>query len=476
MPKNLLFVFADQWRRAAMGFAGQDPVITPNMDEFARSSVYCDNAISSFPLCSPHRAALLTGRSLQSTGVFTNCKTGLSMRLSEKEPSIAATLKEAGYQTGYIGKWHLDEPEVNHCAAPASQAKNWDAYTPPGPRRMGFEYWHSYGACDEHCTPHYWENSETPITVQQWSPIHETDVAIEYLKNIDKNKPFCLFVSWNPPHSPYDMVPQGYQDLYDAATLPLRENVCLENIHHHTFEPVGYTEEELRLVTQQYFAAVSGLDDQFGRLCAALKNCGLAEDTIVVLSADHGDMLGSHALMAKHVWYEESIGIPFVIGGAGLPAGRSGTVFGSEDIAPTLLELLQVPIPAAMQGKSVAADLCTCKTDEKSVAFLAACPGRDVFLQEFEKAHKNPRDYGWRGVRTRRYTYVVDAGYTPVASVHRLLYDNLKDPYQMQPMILGSACENEIACALECMLHTFLCDKNDGFLQHIERNTEHEHS
>ncbi|MEG0395333.1 MAG: sulfatase [Oscillospiraceae bacterium] len=467
MAKNLLFVFADQWRRAAMGCAKEDPVITPNMDAFAEESVYCNNATSSFPLCSPHRASLFTGRNLQSTGVFTNCKTGLSMRLKDSEPCIAEVLRLKGYQTGYIGKWHLDEPEQNNSETPASGASAWDAYTPPGIRRHGFEFWHSYGACDKHLTPHYWENSEKAIEINEWSPKHETDVAIDYIENRDKEKPFCLFVSWNPPHSPYDTVPEEYLDLYKDKALPFRENVCLDNIHHHTFEPLNYTEAELRAVQKGYFAAVSGLDDQFGRLIKALKEMGIDKDTIVVLSADHGDMLGSHALMAKHVWYEESIGIPFVIGGAGMGHGECGTVFGSADIAPTLLDMLGADIPAAMEGKSIAEDIVNCKTDETGVAYLVACPGRDVFLESFAKAGKNPMDFGWRGVRTQRYTYIIDVGYTPEPCLSRLLYDNLNDKYQMHPLTIQSTADNAVAKELEQKLCAFLQTENDGFLQHI---------
>ena len=103
--KNLLFVFADQWRRMAMGCAGQDPVLTPRMDAFASKSMYCTDATSSFPLCSPHRASLFTGRWPQSTGMFTNCKPGLSVRLRDEEVCIGEVMKENGYRTAYIGKW-----------------------------------------------------------------------------------------------------------------------------------------------------------------------------------------------------------------------------------------------------------------------------------------------------------------------------------------------------------------------------------
>ena len=310
--KNLLFIFADQWRADAIGYAQADPVHTPNMDAFCTDATYCDHAFSTFPVCTAHRASLITGRYPLSMGIFTNCKNGLSMRLKDEEIGVGQMLKDADYQTAYIGKWHLDEPEQNHCRQPVSGARNWDAFTPPGVRRHGFDYWYSYGTYDVHLKPHYWRDTPKMICADEWSVQHETSKAIEYLRDVrDKERPFALYISWNPPHSPYDQVPQKYLDLYPDVTL--KDNVCLKDIHHHTGEPVPYTPEQMKLATRQYYAAVSGLDDQFGRLVAYLKNAGLYDDTVIVLSADHGDMMGSHGLIGKYVWYEESIRIPFVV-------------------------------------------------------------------------------------------------------------------------------------------------------------------
>ncbi|MDU6628986.1 MAG: sulfatase-like hydrolase/transferase, partial [Lachnoanaerobaculum sp.] len=267
---NLLFVFADQWRAGAMGYAKEDPVKTPNMDNFCKESTYCDHTFSTFPVCSPHRASLMTGKYPLSSGFFTNCKKGLSLRLKDEEICVGQVLKKSGYETAYIGKWHLDEPEQNICEFPKSGARDWDAYTPPGVRRHGFDYWYSYGTYDMHLYPHYWHDSDEMIKVNKWSPEHETDKAIEYLSKIrDKSKSFAMYISWNPPHSVYSEVPDEYLKLYDDVEL--KGNVIFENIHHHTGENAAMSEEELRLTTKQYYAAISGLDKQFGRLIAYLK-------------------------------------------------------------------------------------------------------------------------------------------------------------------------------------------------------------
>jgi len=343
---NLLFVFADQWRRQAVGVMGEDPVITPNMDGFAQQGLLFENAVSVCPLCSPHRASFLTGKYPLSTGVFTNCKPSLDMMLSPQEVCISDVLKANGYDTGYIGKWHLDLPEQYNCVEPESGARDWDAYTPPGPKRHGFDYWYSYGTYDQHLSPHYWRDTPEMIKVDQWSVEHETDKSIEYIREHGKDKPFALFLSWNPPHSPYDLVPQKYRELYRDVDVKLRPNVKTESLEAHTGEILGSGEELLRENIKNYFAAVSGLDDNFGRLLKTLKDEGLHENTLVVLSADHGDMLGSHGLMAKHVWYEESIGIPMLMQWPGkIKKGREKTLLGSADIMPTLLGLMELPIP-----------------------------------------------------------------------------------------------------------------------------------
>ena len=307
---NLLYVFLDQWRYQAMGYAKSDEVCTPHMDSFARESLDCTEAVSTFPLCSPHRASLFTGKYPFSVGMWTNCKIGLSevLMLKPQETCIGNVLKDTGYHTGYIGKWHLDASEQNFEKNPISGASHWDAYTPPGERRQGFDYWLSYGACDEHLDPHYWADTPEQIKPGCWSPEFETDKALEYMEE-KKNQaePFALFVSYNPPHLPHELVPDKYYEQYKDMPVYFRENV-----------PEEKRTPDMETITRQYFAAVTGVDEQFGRLLEFLKENGMEEDTIVVLSADHGEMLGSHGHMGKNVWYEESIHIPLYIRQKGL--------------------------------------------------------------------------------------------------------------------------------------------------------------
>ena len=174
-------------------------------------------------------------------------------------------------------------------------AREWDAYTPPGERRQGFDYFLSYGACDDHLDPHYWLNDETQIRPGKWSAEYETDKAIEYMdQKKDADEPFALFVSYNPPHLPYELVPERYYEKFKDLKVHYRPNV-----------PESMREEGglLETQTRQYLAAVHGIDEQFGRILTWLKENGMEENTLVVLSADHGEMLGSHGLMSKNIWY-----------------------------------------------------------------------------------------------------------------------------------------------------------------------------
>jgi arylsulfatase A-like enzyme len=444
-----------------------EPVLTPNIDRFAEESVYCTDAISACPLCSPARASLMTGRYPLHTNVFTNCKIGTHVRLGDKENCISDVLRRNGYQTGYIGKWHLDEPEQNRTSLPESGATYWDAYTPPGPKRHGFDFWHVYNACDRHRSPHYWENSHIAIQVDRWSPIHETDVALEFIEKTDRTRPFALFLSWNPPHSPYDSAPEEYKRLYQNLDY-VSPNSSIQDVKHHTYEKHQQDELSVRKLYRDYFAAVSGLDAQFGRILQYLRNNGLFDDTLIVLTADHGDMLTSHGLIGKHVWYEESIGIPFMIGGCGLPHRICRTVFGSQDIPVTLLSLLGQPVPETMDGSDISQKLLQGDDGHGSRTFIAACPGRELFLKAFQASGKNPMEFGWRGIRTDRYTYVVEAGYEVDAHMHYYLYDNSTDPYQMHPAEGSSAIGQAMASGLHDTLVAWLREQHDGFIRHID--------
>lgn len=463
---NLLFVFADQWRRDAMGFMGKDEVITPNIDSFAQESLNFDNAMSACPLCSPNRATMFTGTHPVTHGVWTNCKPGLpNLELRETDITLMDVLKNDGYKIGYIGKWHLDSPEVNFNPEPVSGARDWDAFTPPGKRRHGVDYWYSYGTYDQHLKPHYWHDDNKMIQIDQWSVEHETDKAIEFI-NKNKDEAFSLILSWNPPHTPLDLVPQKYVDMYKDKKFKVNPNVLLTGVTDHTesVNPrLNFTDEEYQDVMRKYFAAVTGIDENFGRLLQNLKDNGIYDDTIIVLTADHGEMLCAHRLWSKHVWFEESTGVPFLIKyGDRFVKGRTDVVLNGVDIMPTLLSLMELPIPESVQGIDLK-EVIVNGSDIENYAIMTGYPGQMRAIEEFKSHGKENVAFGWRAIRTKQYTYAINRGYTMAHGIERLLYDNINDPYQMNPIRLNDCSENEVAAELEAKLKEWAIKYNDKF-------------
>ncbi len=447
MKKNLLYIFADQWRYHAIGAAKEDYVQTPNMDAFCSSSLSFTNAISTYPLCSPHRAALLTGKNPLSCGFWTNCKIGLpiSPTLAPQEITLGEIMKENGYDTAYIGKWHLDSSDLNFYPHPEAGTVNWDAYTPPGERRHGFDFWHSYGAMDNHLQPHYFENSSKKLVYDKWSPTHEREVLEHYLDNVwNKEKPFAAVLSWNPPHPPYDLVPDEFKPLYE------NDHRYRPNVPEEMKKDPVYVKK-----FTEYYAAITGLDKEFGILIDYLKAHDLYDDTTIVLSADHGDCMGSHGLYGKNIWYEESIRIPLYIHDKDLESGKKDNLVESCDHLPTVLDLLGITPPETVEGVSAL-------SSDKEYAFLCMLPGMPELVEPYKLRGMDSKCFGWRGLRTKEFTYVIDNGTTPGAEQKRYLYDNINDEYQMNPKMLEK--DDPVCQKLDPILKSYCKAQKDYFL------------
>ena len=223
---NLIIVFPDQMRAHQLAFLNEEPVITPNLDKFAEESLVLHQAVSNYPVCSPYRAMLMTGKYAHSNKVLGNCTSGsepYNVELQQSDICWSDILKKNRYSLGYIGKWHLDSPKEPYIDCDNNKWDlKWNEWCPPN-RRHGFDYWYSYGTYDWHLRPMYWDTNagrEDFKYVDQWGPEHEADKAIEYINNTDgkfrdNDKPFAMVVSMNPPHMPYHMVPEKYVSMYD---------------------------------------------------------------------------------------------------------------------------------------------------------------------------------------------------------------------------------------------------------------------
>ncbi len=443
---NLIYIFADQWRRDAMGI--YDPLVrTPQLNAFSQKAAVFDCAISSCPLCSPARASLMTGLQPIDTGVFTNCKPGIEAQLDENAVCLSDLCKAAGYRTGYIGKWHLDRPDGSG---------GWDAFTPPGPRRHGFDFWYSYGTYDRHNTPHYWDTQGRRIEVHQWSTEHETDIALRFIRQEKKNN-FVLFLSYNPPHSPYNLAPDTYTALYEGIHRTCHATAPAPDGRGDPI-PAAYTDLD-RDVIRGYYAAVTALDFNIGRVLRCLDEEGLSENTYVVISADHGDMLGDHNRIAKHIWYDGSIGIPLLIGGADVHPCHCADPVATPDQSATILGLLGISPTKQMTGTDFSPLVRSGTPVRQDSALSVAFPSSPDRIEEFRQHGLNFMDYGWRCVVSRDYKLVVDKGHFLGYPHRTYLYDRKQDPYENTPIDHPAA-----LAQMEELLRYWMDRTGDGFL------------
>lgn len=423
---NLLFIFADQYRRASLGFLGEDPVHTPNIDQLAAEGVFFSRAVANHPLCSPYRGMLMTGKYPLSNGVIANCHSGRTAYgnyLKKDEVCFSDVLVKNGYSAGYVGKWHLDGPP----ATQPGEKKVWDTWCPPD-HRHGFSFWYAYGTHNRHNNPYYWDTNGGPedkIYVQQWSPEHEADVIIDYLNNSKKqregDKPFALFWSINPPHTPFNQVPDKYTQRYTGKShkdVLNRPNVQFIDNNDLLRGDKGVSKRLNQ--APDYFACVNGVDDQIGRVIQHLKSEGLYENTIIVFSADHGEMLGSHGIMHKNVWFKEAYEIPFIVHyPKKIDPKTDDLLLSVPDYMPTILGLLGLgdKVPEKVEGQ-----------DYSDVFFGNEVDRPDKQLY-FGSEPADPTT-GTRGFRNEDYTFAVVKDNNE--KKYYYLYNDKKDPYQMQ--------------------------------------------
>ncbi|NQV34275.1 MAG: sulfatase [Phycisphaeraceae bacterium] len=421
---NLIFVFADQWRAQAVGYAG-DPNLTgktPNIDRLALESLNFSNAVSTCPVCTPYRASLLTGRYALSTGMFLN-----DLELPSTELTLAEVYGAAGYDTGYIGKWHLD-------------GHGRSSYIPPE-RRQGFEHWKVLECTHNYNQSHYYEgdNSEKK-TWDRYDAMAQTTDAQQYIKDHAAGaKPFALCLSWGTPHAPYQTAPKKYRDMFSAEAIALRPNV--------------QDSESVRESLAGYYAHIVALDDCVDRLLATIDEAGIRDNTIFVLTSDHGDMLGSHNQQKKQRPWDESVRVPFLLRYPNAHGKRGRTIdmpIGTPDILPTLLGLSGLNIPGSVEGEDFAS-LVRGGKDPGDREVMIQCPS--PFGQWLRR--QGGKEY--RGIRTRRYTYVRDL------EGPWLLYDNEKDPYQMTNMV-GLETHRDLQKRLDHRLNVLLVEQKDAFL------------
>jgi arylsulfatase A-like enzyme len=392
---NILYLVADQWRAQATGYAGDPNVRTPNLDRLAKQGLYFRNAVSVCPVCTPYRAALMTGRYPTSTGMFLN-----DAYLPDAELCMAEILKAAGYATAYIGKWHLD-------------GHGRESFIPPE-RRQGWEYWKA-AECDHTYNHSHYYSGDSPEKKfwEGYDAFAETKDAQQYVRDHARSgHPFVLVVAFGVPHFPHGTAPAEFRALYPPAKIKLSPNVP------------ETMQKRARQEAQGYYAHCTALDKCVGDLMATLAETGSAENTIVVFTSDHGEMLGSHGCppTMKQVPWNESAHVPFLLRYPAVqvaPGRIVDTPITTPDILPTLLGLAAVAIPKTIEGEDLSALIRHGgEAADRAALYMEIAPfGPREFLREY------------RAIRTSRYTYVrgLDGPW--------LLFDDEKDPYQMENLV-----------------------------------------
>lgn len=424
---NVVLVLTDQWRASATGYAGDPNVETPHLDALAAEGVNFRNAVSCCPVCSPARGSLITGQYPLKHGVFLN-----DVLLQHKSLSIADVFNQAGYRTGYIGKWHLD-------------GQGRSTYIPPE-RRQGFQYWKALECSHNYNNSAYYENDDPEIKYWDgYDVFAQTDDAINFMRT-SGDQPFFLILSWGPPHDPYLTAPEEFMQRYDPASMDLSPNVPEDEAAFMTRtqweEKASTLAQTPALVAAGYYAHCTAMDRDIGRLRKAIRESGLGDDTIFIFTSDHGDMLGSHGQWNKMQPYDESVRVPFLIEGPGVAGGTVETPINTPDIYPTLCGLCGIPVPDSVEGRNYTPELRSGNWSDEA----ALIANYHAFGQW------SPAKGGkeWRGVRTARHTYAEDL------NGPWLLFDNERDPYQQDNLVNRpefAALQVRLKAALQKKLH-----------------------
>lgn len=368
---NVIWIFGDQHRAQSLGYRGDPNLNTPVLDNLARKGRRYDCAVAGAPWCSPFRGALLTSTYPHQNGVI---KT--PSPLDPKIPTITAPLREAGYHTAYVGKWHLN-------------GSNGADIVPPD-RRGGFDYWLGYeNNNNQHQSYIHGSGCEKPVRLDGYETDALTDCFIQHLtdhvssENAHREyQPFFATLSVQPPHSPY--IPPhhpAYGRPRKPSEIQLRRNV----------PEIPWIQEQARLDIAGYSAMIENLDWNVGRILDALRSLRIDEETYILFFSDHGDMLGSHGHWEKSAPWEESIRIPCILSDVrgSFLGEQSDAPLNHVDIAPTTLGLCGIDQPDWMQGHDFSGHSSAPEPDS-------------AYIQQITRKHHTLcPNKAWRGVVMR---------------------------------------------------------------------------
>ena len=336
-PPNIILIITDDQRAGTLNFEGNLQIRTPRLDALAREGAYFSRAYVPTPRCAPSRASLLTGRYPHHHGVIAN----QSASLQAGSITFPQLLRAQGYACGFVGKWHLG-----------------DVSTP----QAGFDdYWITYPGNGRYRNPDLWVNGAV-VREKGYLTKVLTDYAIEFVEE-NANRPHLLWLAYKAPHSPYGHPPDS-KYRYEAETLSLpesiRDDLSTKPPPQRFGRPHGMyrltTPRQIRRELSVYYAMISCIDDNVGRLIDRIRSLGLESRTIVVFMSDNGALHGEHQMMRKgSAFYEELVRVPMIMWWPGTiaPSTRINSLVSSLDLFPMLCQLAGAPVPSDLPGRGV---------------------------------------------------------------------------------------------------------------------------
>lgn len=383
-PPNLLFILTDQQRKDTLAAYGNHQIRVPNLNALAAESTVFENYYVTQPLCTPSRSSIMTGLYPHNTHVFTN-----DIVLPESKPALPQLLKKSEYVTAYFGKWHLgDEICAQHGFDYWESIEDYEdpqGYT-CGRKRSGYDnFLLAHGQKPTDPGEKFSREAANAMPKELSKPAYLADIATKFMEQ-HREKPWVMYVSSLDPHTPFHSVhdrmydrkempvPQTFYDKPDPTELP-RATVIRGHLEkgYEKYQGMIASADAVRDVEARYWGKITLVDEMVGLIRKKLEDIGQAENTIIVYTSDHGEMMGAHRLMFKSVMYQQAIQVPMILHIPWLKASPQRVTHNvsSIDIVPTLLELMSQPIPAHLQGRTWSPYL-QCKED---------LPERDIIVE-----------------------------------------------------------------------------------------------
>ncbi len=477
--RNILLIIADQHRADTIGFTGKIDCNTPHLDRMIQEGISFDRALCAAPLCGPSRANIFTGLyAHQARGVLLHddlgargnmYKTGVprDMMINDsslrEKPVLTDLLRAEGYHTAYAGKWHLG-PDV---------IENWFDRCWGYINRQYFEW------LEENNYPDSWPLHDMEVRTRREPhmsiPIAKpnfiepeiandawiADIAIRYLKERPKGKPFFVVCGFNGPHPPFK-ISEPYYSMYDADSIPEPANFhpgtsepeCKKQSFYRTlWKDHGGEWERWKKPVTVYRGFVTYIDHQVGRLRACLEEEGILDETLVIYCSDHGEMLGQHGLWHKMQAYEESLRVPLVMRAPWIESKRRSSAPASLiDLAPTILSAAGIVSPSNYEGN----DLCVTFAGSDEI------PGRQYLVSEQEPLGPFHRETDWRMITDNRHKYIWNR------ADRRELYDLENDSDEMNNLA-GESSQRDTAVRLHRELVSWMRRTEDPLVETIEK-------